>query len=399
MKIELLVEREPFWDILKSTLSSYYQFVDGKERTFHVRTKNMSDLFNKDVFLVNSKINSIFNPHVNKDVFGQIKKEFSYHPNILKRWLQTVYINLATTFPFSYLFADHILEVEPSLPHAEDILILGGNNRLRIMDLETNTMIVILKEGFSRYFFDNEVMLRKSLKELDIPKLIASDPEHTFFVEKIISGTPINRLHDDEVSKEALEKAMGNLQKIYDQTIENISLSTYLSQLQSERDELLKNTIFSSVSGKVIELSDRLLACQDCNEDKMIALATTHGDFQVANILLDKDNIWLIDWENAKKRSVYYDALTFSLYARVLNLFYSTFTEFYQQSNNTQFQTFKKHLSHLDENDMNLMLRIFLVENLIFALQQNDNEHFYSPDGYLFDYLKILEKIIGELHL
>ena len=125
----------------------------------------------------------------------------------------------------------------------------------------------------------------------------------------------------------------------------------------------------------------------------------THGDFQAANILLDKNNIWLIDWENAKKRSVNYDALTFVLNARMLDQFYSTFLMFSQEDKNDQYNLFKKYLSHLDDNDRGLMLRVFLIENLIFALQQNNNKSFYSFDNYLLDYLEILEKIVKDMYL
>jgi len=396
MKIELLLEREPFWEILFSTLDAYYQNIDGKKRSFQLRNKKIKDLFNGNIFLVNSKLNIIFNPHVDKNIFSQTKKEFSYHPNRLKRWMQTTYVNLATTFPFSIVFADHILEISPLIPHSDNILILGGNNRLRIIDLESNSMIVILKDGFDRYFLDNEVLLRENLLNLDIPKFISSDSSNSFFTEEIISGTPINRLHDNQSSEKALEQAILNLQKMYNQTIETITLSQYTSQLQNEVDELVSNNVFSSMENRVRKVCEQLFSFKQ--NDSVVNLAMTHGDFQVANILLDKNNIWLIDWENAKKRSVNYDALTFVLNARMLDQFYSTFLMFSQQGKKDQYDLFKKHLSHLDDNDRGPMLRVFLIENLIFALQQNNNESFYSFDNYLVDYLEILEKIVKDMH-
>ncbi|AKF25185.1 hypothetical protein YH65_07105 [Sulfurovum lithotrophicum] len=397
MKIELLIEREPFWDILFRTLDAYYHNIDGKKRNIQLRSKKIKDLFNRNIFLVNSKLNIIFNPHVDKNIFGQTKKEFSYHPKRLKRWMQTAYVNLATTFPFSFFFAESVLEINPLVPHAKDILILGGNNRLRIMDLKSDSMIVILKKGFSRYFFDNEVLLREKMKDMDIPKLLSCNPAHSFFSEEIISGTPINRLQDDQTAQEALEKAISNLQTLYGQTIEEIELPSYESQLHSEIDGLLDNKVFSSIRDRVLSLCDKLFSFESNRET--ISLAMTHGDFQAANILLDKDNIWLIDWENAKKRSVDYDALTFVLKARSIELFYDAFVMFYQQGKNKEYDLFKKSISCLDDNDVERMLRVFLVENLIFALQQNNNEMFYSFDTYLVDYLEIMEKIVKDLKL
>lgn len=396
MKIELLLEREPFWEILFSTLDSYYQNTDNKKRNFNLRNKKVKDLFNRNIFLVNSKLNIIFNPHVDKNIFSQTKKEFSYHPNRLKCWIQTVYVNLATTFPFSIMFADDILEIKPLIPHSHDILILGGNNRLRIIDLKSNIMIVILKEGFSRYFFDNEVLLRENLLDLDIPKFISSDSANSFFTEEIISGTPINRLHSNQSSQKALEQAILNLRKMYDQTIETITLAKYTSQLQNEVNELISNNVFTSIEKRVLRVCDQLLSFKQNNS--VVNLAMTHGDFQAANILLDKENIWLIDWENAKKRSANYDTLTFVLNARMLGQFYSTFLMFSQQGKNDQYGLFEKHLSYLDDNDTDLMLRIFLVENLIFSLQQNYNESFYTLDSYLIAYVEVLEKIIKDMN-
>lgn len=397
MKIELLLEREPFWEILFNTLDSYYQNIDGKKRNFTLKNKRTKDLFNKDILLVNSKLNIIFNPYVNKNIFSQTKKEFSYHPNILKRWVQTAYVNLAITFPFSIIFANHILEIDSFIPHSNDILILGGNNRLRIIDLQSNLMIVILKNGFNRYFFENEILLRKNLLNLDIPKLISSNSTNSFFTEEIISGTPINRLHNNQLSEKALKQAISNIQKMYNQTIKTITLSQYVSQLQNEVNILIKNDIFSSISDRVKKLSNQILSFK--KNGKTIDLAMTHGDFQDANILLDKDNIWLIDWENAKKRSINYDTLTYVLNARILNQFHNTYIMFSQQARNKQYDLFKKYLSNLDDQDIDQVLRIFLVENLIFALQQNNNENFYSFDKYLIDYLNILEDIIQDIKL
>lgn len=396
MKIELLIKREPFWEILFSTLDSYYQNIDGKKRNFQLRSKKIKDLFNKNIFLVNSKLNIIFNPHVDKNIFTQTKKEFSYHPNRLKRLMQTVYVNLAMTFPFSVLFADAVLNIKPLIPHSHNILILGGNNRVRIIDLESRSMIVILKNGFDRYFFDNEVLLRENLLNLDIPKFISSDSDNFFFTEEIISGTPINRLDNVDSAHKALEQAILNLQKMYEQSIETVELIKYTSQLQNEVDNLISNNIFASIKSRVIRVCDQLLSFKQY--DKTINLAMTHGDFQAANILLDENNIWLIDWENAKKRSVNYDTLTYVLNVRLIDQFYDTFLLFSQQSKNNQYDFFKKHLSYLDDNDLDQILRVFLVENLIFALQQNNNIKFYSLDKYLLDYLEEIEKIVKDMN-
>lgn len=397
MKIELLIEREPFWDILFRTLGNYYYNIDGKKRKFQLRNKNIKDLFNKDIFLVNSKLNIIFNPHVDKHIFGQTKKEFSYHPNMFKRWMQTAYVNVATTFPFSIVLADQIIETEPPLPDANNILILGGNNRLRIIDLQSNSMIVILKDGFDRYFFDNEVIFRERATGLDVPKLLSNNSSDSFFTEEIISGTPINRLHDNKVVQKALEQAIVNLQKMYDQTVSTIALPEYIVQLQNEIKRFIEKDIFSSIKDRILKVTTQLLSFKQ--NKYFIKLAMTHGDFQAANILLDKDNIWLIDWENAKERSVNYDTFTFALKARILNQFYDTFVKFYREGNSDEYELFKKNISCLNDNDMELMLRVFLVENLLFALQQNNNESFYSLDTYLVDYIKILEKIIKDLNL
>jgi len=397
MKIELLVKREPFWEILFSTLNSYYQHIDGQKRNFQIRNKKILDIFDKNIFFVNDKLNIIFNPLTDKKNFNQTRKEFSYHQNPLKKVLQTSYVHIATTFPFSVIFANHVLDINPLIPYSDKILILGGNNRLRIIDIRTNTMTVVLKEGFNRFFFDSEVVIRESQMDLDIPKFFSSDLENTFFTEEIISGTPLNRINNPITSQKSLKQAVLNLQKMYEETNEELTLTKYTSQLKDEVDELINSAVFSSVKTKVAQVCNQLLSFE--KKRISITLAMTHGDFQDANILSDNNSIWLIDWENAKKRSIHYDALTWVLNARFPNKFYNVFKSFLKEEKNEKYDFFKKLIPLLDSNKKDVMLRIFLVENLIYALQQNNNVRFYSLDDYLVSYLDIVEKITKEMDL
>ena len=49
---------------------------------------------------------------------------------------------------------------------------------------------------------------------------------------------------------------------------------------------------------------------------KKIVTAQTHGDFHAANMLIEKDHFWLIDWEYSSRRQIAYDALVYSLASR-----------------------------------------------------------------------------------
>ena len=49
---------------------------------------------------------------------------------------------------------------------------------------------------------------------------------------------------------------------------------------------------------------------------KTITLALSHGDFQAANILSEDEKIWLIDWEYAAIRSIYFDSLCMRVNSR-----------------------------------------------------------------------------------
>ncbi len=392
MKIKLLIQREPFFEILNKTIQKFWTKKYKKTVSLKVVAKSKI-IFGNNVLFGNSNLNVIFHPKTESCYFHQIKSEFSYHLNPFRRFFQTVYSNFALVFPFSIVFSDIFIQVNGDIAGFKKKIIIGGNHKIRILDYKQNISYIILKEGFNSSFLKNEIELRNNFTDEAIPKLFEIDPEQTWFSEEIISGKPINRLNNKRFYLNALENAVNTLNKLYNQTKQNIDSYYYVKKLTNKVNSLLQANFFESIEVDILKIINILQHYILDQNSFTLIIVKSHGDFQPANILLNQAKIWLIDWENATERMMEYDIFTFALKARNLNVFENEFLKVY---NGEKFE-FEINLGLIHKN-INVHLRekliIFLIENLIFALEQNNNVMFYKRDDYLLKYLDILQNIL-----
>jgi aminoglycoside phosphotransferase (APT) family kinase protein len=165
-----------------------------------------------------------------------------------------------------------------------------------------------------------EVRQQASALGLPIPELEAVAEDGTWFKERYLSGTPLNRL-PDSVAHEAIIGASRALHKLLQDTTQEGRISEYAGRLVARaREYVAANPLLDN------DRKQALRETLDCLLRQVKALQTTvggcmltsltHGDFQPANILVDERGPWLIDWEYAARRQVGYDALVFGLKSR-----------------------------------------------------------------------------------
>ena len=90
-----------------------------------------------------------------------IVSEYAYNPNLLRRFLQKIYIKISISNYFEHLFAKTSVSVSPWIESLDKVCIVPGNQSIRIINLETLTCRVILKDGFSSKSIRNEIYLRQ----------------------------------------------------------------------------------------------------------------------------------------------------------------------------------------------------------------------------------------------
>jgi len=319
MRISLLLEREPFPDILEKTLSQFWsqhfgqaitvKWGEGRPQSSHGQT-----------WLVNAYLNAIFVPDVDEAVFDPIKREFSRSPVWWKRPFQQAYVQMASSRQTAQWMAHAYLTVSPAIPQAQNQLVIAGNHKVRWLDAKKGKVYGIRKAGFHNQFMRQEIEARQQAVAcgIPVPALLDADTvSYDCFCEQFVSGTPINRLADKQQADMAVRQVYATLNNLCQQTATQVTISQYASELQQQITSLAE-------THHLLSDREKTVVCQYTNQLTTvltpildpITLVLAHGDFQPANILLNEDGAWLIDWEYATQRQQSYDVLVYQFTAR-----------------------------------------------------------------------------------
>jgi hypothetical protein len=390
MRISLLLQREPFGPILEQTLAGFLEsrtkqphtvcWYPGRPDVEAIRRRGQQP------WLCNIYVNAMFVPEAEPQIFDPIRREFGYSLVRWRRPLQQVYVALATSRPGARWLAQAGMGISPPLPGAERLLIVAGNHKIRLLDRAKGVVYGILKSGFPPHFMQREIEARRQAEELGlpVPPLEAVAEDGTWFRERYVSGTPTNRLAADEaVVGRAVADVARALHRLLEQTRREESLEDYAEGLRvriqqliranhllsdPEKQSLLSSTdaIFQQIGGLRPAVGDR------------ITTALTHGDFQPANILVNQDGTWLIDWEYSARRQAGYDALVFVLRSRFPAGLATLLRRIVGESDSTLPLSLADWpgLNWQDASWRRVHGGLFLLEELALHLEENANSRF-----------------------
>ena len=320
MKISLLIQREPFGEILARTLSDFFQSRFGVPRMVEWWETQSSGNpnSNSQIWFCNPYLNAIFVPEVRKEVFLPVIQEFSRSTKWWRRPFQKVYVDLSAAPMTRRWFARAALEISPPLAGAENLLMLGGNHHIRLLDYNEGVAFVIRKAGFDRELLVNDIHVRRENPYLPSPRIQDIAEDGSWYSEELILGLPVNRLKDIEQGKEAVRSTMVSLLQLYEKTAQRVKADEYACEIIERIEKRIRESphFDKETRGDISENLRSLKKIINSWQSKEIVIAQSHGDFQPANILLGKEKTWLIDWEYTGKRQVAYDGLVFALKAR-----------------------------------------------------------------------------------
>ena len=191
-----------------------------------------------------------------------------------------------------------------------------------------------------------------------------------------------------------LLQAQKSLLALYEKTLETVKVLDYQQSLYDTSVKLIKALpgVYSQQDkDKIQSVLDTLTKILNRAPEQSMDLAQSHGDFQPANILIDRadKSLCLIDWEYSKKRSIYYDALVFATQCRSpLDL--SERIKFLQDAGDAPWSWCVKHkkktLSMVEWG-------IFLLEDLQVRLLELQIPDMIRKDDGLDTWLKEIEKM------
>lgn len=401
MKISVLKNREPFDKILISTLKLFFNSLYNENYKIKLSSK-FSLKKNNDinqVWYCNTLINSIFMYNVNNDVFSSINGEYSFNPNKpFKSFFQKVYLKLSQTKYFNILLSHYTYVINPGIENGRNKLIIGGNKKIRIIDIEKKEVFVILKKDFDKIYIQREIFIRKNFSFISTPKIIQNHNNNFWYSEEYVSGIPPNRLKKSKF-KIILDKIISELVILREKTKKTTYIEEYLIILNSKFNNDLENTLLFSDSKKneirsiLNSINQFVVSCSD----KEIFTSICHGDFHLGNILTNEDKYWLIDWENSCERNYAYDLFIFLLKSRNDKSFAEDIIKIFKgEFESDQLEIIRRwpELISNDSNIKKIYILIFLIEDLQFYIEENNNNNFYINSNILTNRISEYNKII-----
>ena len=151
MRLDLLMEREHFDNVFINTLSKYLKDQYNWNGTIEWNKFNLFQS-TKHVFLINDKLNVIYHNNLQRDKLSELTAEFSYNPNFVRNILQKIYVQFATNKIFDKVLSKYTVNLTDCPDEFSKWVFIPGNHSIRIIDLQKNRCIVILKDGFNKNF-------------------------------------------------------------------------------------------------------------------------------------------------------------------------------------------------------------------------------------------------------
>lgn len=355
MRISLLEKREDFYNITKETLSDFEVFSKNKDAK-------------EQKFYVNRYLNFIATAELDSDMFNILVKEYSTSLAVWKSPLQKLYVRVAIHSWFRSFFAHKQIKLPARYGQ---FLILGGNHRLRLLGSGLKSSYIVLKNGESSYFVSNEIKLKSEINPSYAPKII--DSGKGWIQETYFEGTPINRIAHEEEREQIIKKVIRqHFKELLESTLYIQSESRFCEEKLNELNEVLytENIRVNPAIIEIIRKTTELIFWR-LSGNGNIPLSWTHGDFQMANILVSDVEFKIIDWEASAKRFPFYDPFVLLGDMRVHGDLIEALQRFEKK-----IQNYSLKILLPDE-----WKTILALEELVFTARENFSVNFYHSGG------------------
>lgn len=355
MRISLLEKREDFYKILTETLDDFDLFSIDKNEKDHK-------------FYVNKYLNFIAAADLDSDMFKILVREYSTSLTGWKKPLQRTYVR-AAIHSWTRKFFVH-KEIKLPVQYA-GFLIIGGNHRLRLFSPSLESSYILLKKGESSKFISNEIRLKNEANIGYAPKML--DSGKNWIKEAYFEGTPVNRiLREEERERIIKDTILRHYNELLKPTMVIQSGNFFCKSKLDELKEII-NIENMKMDPAIIESIRKTtdLISQQLSVNGDVPVSWTHGDFQMANILVSNNEFKVIDWEASAKRFLFYDLFVLLGNMRVHGNLREAFHRFEKK-----IQSYSFKISLPDR-----WKTILALEELVFTIHENCSTNFYQSGG------------------
>jgi len=405
MKISVLLKREPFDKIFVETLTLFLNNLSGKAHkiTWQDR-KFLKGLTRRNQYwYCNPLINTIFIKNADRLVFESLIGEYSDNP--LKPWrnfLQKIYLELSLNNISSTYFAKNIIQISPPIKDAKKKLIIGGNTKIRIIDIAKKNVYVVLKKGFNKKYLDREIYIKENFQYLSVPKIKFKANNNLWYCEDYIVGIPPNRMKN-EVGEKVINEIVEQLQRVLRETKEKILIKDYVNQIKGRIQKNISgmNFLYKKDRIQAEKIVTKLVSYFNNEEKSYVTIALCHGDFHQGNILSDGQKSWILDWEHSGKKQIGYDLFILLINSRIENGYLDRFSSLTNINMESFLYKLINNWPDLELNQKSIKesnIILFLLEELDFYIDESSNKVFYENPSVLNKRLSIFEEIINSLN-
>ena len=404
MKLEQLIQRERFDSIFISTLTNYFSKTTkwkGSISWGHHGGKEDLNL------IANSKLNIIYPINLPKSELLPIVSEYSYHTNPLRHLLHKIYIAITLDPIFRKFFSRIKIKITNKSTLPNNFCILPGNHSIRIINLDLDQCVVLLKEGYDKNKINNSLSIRSAFIDLPGPKIINSSPIEGWYTEERIRGLPIDRVLNIKRANKSLSATKDFLAKLYKETLQSEVSLNFLRDKFHAIDKAISSLPDCFLESDLQELKDLKLTLVEIskslfNEIELVEVSQTHGDLQAANILIpfqdSSREVYIIDWEYSDIRCLHYDWFVYGLKSRSPDGLSKRIISLVNSDEYTLSKIDWYDFSGISIHKVKAMIILFLVEEFLFRLDDTNLPNlFVKPKGFtifLFEAKLFLDQFI-----
>ena len=371
--------RENIDAIMGETLSEY----------FHTKV-TVADQYRRGCFILCPRLNTAVYDRAEKSVKRTVQRSHAVQSSPLLKLAMAAFISVAFSkhgmFGCKYIIFDRTPE------HAESMVILPGNMKIKIFDFQEGTVRNILKTGFEKTSLQIEKNIRIDSDRAYILSLRME--QESVYCEDLIQGRSYDRL-EPKLADALLGRIEDILLDIQQGDRKTVGCVDYMAQQMQDMRRLLSQLhAEQALKKQVLSFAEQMCGYGEGE----IVLSDSHGDFQNGNIFVSDDGkIYILDWETCATRSIGYDLLTFFYKFRYRADYLMRIDSFL----NDECWAARAQKYGVLFADKRVVLSIYFIEDIIWLLQEilstpekrcSDGIRKYSELEFQRDVIERLEK-------
>lgn len=391
MNADQLAEREPIHQTVCATLQRHWsQQVDGK---ISISAKHVPSA---EEWRFHTALTTYIRPSASRQTRLLVSRRNKHTRS--RRRLLTTYLDgtwKASRAVVRYRKTTDQFWVDPGIPGSNDIFIVPGNQKLRIFDLSSGSVSVVVKAGFASTSLASELLVRDSGIPGPYLPVLSTDRDGQWIEEPLVEGYSLDILPRWRSVEGYAKHAVAQLADWLTATsVGDRSIGSHFDCMLAEAENAAA-TIDARYSSSLHSRIMRLMQSQFgfFPSDFELRPSLTHGDMQLANIMVpDCGEVpVLVDWENASYRDPSYDFLVLGLGMRSTSGREERIREFVESG--TVSPLVASYLGHQSRGDRVIQARLCLVEDLMVRLRECTRGIYLQVPASLLDFVAEFERL------